>query len=156
MNDFSPKPPTNLENVKRGPLPVCANWSDVTFEQWVAMHQTNKRRKQTKHDKVTRVHVDLDFPPRKGMDNPNLFNTGPAAGRKMSPQRAPMSYYRQIDEHLGHMKPFLNYIISWLDSVSEETVAVILRCLESRDLFGEFGGKAPVWSGHYTFDAGTW
>lgn len=162
MNAFSPKPAKDLGNGTKGRLPVCADWSDVTFQQWAAMHLADKKVKHDKASggpKATRVHLDLDFPPPNGNNRHEItaFDTGFAAGRVMSRKRAPMQFYAAIEgKERRAMRDFLNYIISWSDSVSEKTVAVILRCLDSRDIFGNLGGKAPVWGSHYTFDMGSW
>lgn len=154
------KPPQSLDSGELGPPPPCADWSEVTFQQWCSMHLDVKKSTNTK-----RVHVDLLFPPKEGVPtegDANLFGRAVIAGRPPSAGRQALSFYQQFGgQQRAEMYDFLNYIISHGDTVSAETTSIIQRCLDSRIRCSKQPpadpeGKAPVWGHHETFYMGAW
>lgn len=162
MTEFKPRLPHDLQkealNGIRGPRPQCEEWSDVTFQQWTAMHIADKRT-STRPE----VHLDARFPPAATLvgsthiGNVHMFDRGVVAGRGPSELRMGLDFYRQMDAQVRLQgRKFLNYIISYGDCVKDETLAVILRCLSSGDNSKAHHGKAPVFGAHETFKMGSW
>ena len=115
------------------------------------MHAKNKTWGNTARG----VHLDLEFPkPHHTHGDASMFDEGCVAGRMPSKHRKPLSYYCQVNgEDRAYMKQNLNYIISYGTSISDETLSVIMRCLESGKTAH---GTAPVWGAHETFEMGSW
>ena len=151
MTKHDPKSPSVLADASPAPPTICSDWSDATFQQWMAMHTKDKR-----HSNVPQLHLDTDFPPTHPAELDSVFfQHRCVAGRAPSPLRKPLSYYVQLSgEDMTHMRQNLNYIVMCGGAISDDALPVILRCLESRNK--DARGKGPVWGAHEVFDVGSW
>jgi hypothetical protein len=133
---------------KDAPPPLCADWSDATFQQWIAMHAKDK-----KHGNEPQVHLDAEFPPTRPTElDPLFFEHMLVAGRMPSKLRKPLSYYVRLSgEDMAYMRQNLNYIAMCGEATSDDALPVILRCLQSRNK--DAPGKCPVWSAVHVRDA---
>lgn len=137
-------------------LARCNTWSDVTFMEWMALHVGRPA------PNTARVHLDGDFA-RKDFEKihskeyQERFHRAHVGGRPPSAHRQTLQFYSSIPTiRRPDMRSFLNYVISYGDCITDNAVAMVLACLESRHNKESLKGEGPTWGAHETFECGTW
>jgi hypothetical protein len=151
------KPPTTSTYTLHGenaviPNPRRSDWLDVVWQHWHNMHL--HRNAQIDWDNLFPNDMNAAESFERAEENaPDAF----VCGRPPSEKSASLQFYFYLDAKIqGQMTSFLNYIITYGDSVTDEIVAVVRRCLRARSEPWFHEGEAPVWGSHETFQCGHW
>jgi hypothetical protein len=152
MTGFQPGEVRPIPNRPPAPLQLCSEWWDVLYQQWFEHHKLGgKKNPIFQSDRLDKLFL----PPKEKADYADLvkrFNTSIVAGRSPSGHRAPLEVYSQISKKdRAEMRTFLNYVISYGESILELVLAVLQHCLRSRAGSTYENGMAPTWVNHQTF-----